>query len=80
MGDEPTIAVTGSGRIYVTTVTGNGTSAMVASDDGGGTWSAPETLLTPDGDVGVPQAESGDGIAAFATVSSAGTVWLRRMK
>jgi hypothetical protein len=78
MGDEPTIAVAGSGRVYVTAVTGNGSSSMVWRD--GDVWSAPEPLIAPDGELGVPQAEHGGGAAALAAVSSAGTVWLRRME
>jgi hypothetical protein len=79
-GDEPTIALGASGRIFVTGVTGSSSSAMVSSDDGGTVWSAPQPLDTPDGSLAVPQAEGAYGIAALAGVSSAGTVWLRRME
>lgn len=80
VGDEPTIAVGASGRIYVTAVTGTGKSIVVWSDDDGASWSSPEPLQVPDGDIGTPQAEGANGLAALAGVSSAGTVWLRRME
>jgi hypothetical protein len=79
-GDEPTIALGASGTLYVTGVTGSGKSSVASSTDGGGTWSPPEALAVPDGDLGVPQAEGAAGIAALAGVSSAGSVWLRRME
>jgi hypothetical protein len=80
IADEPTIATLPSGRIFVTGVTGNARSSITWTDDGGGSWTAAEPLQTPDGDLGVPQAENGADIAALAAVSSAGTVWLRRMQ
>jgi len=70
VGDEPTIAVGGSGTIYVTAV-GNGDSSIVSSADGGVSWTAPAPLAAPDGSLEV---------AALAAVSSAGTVWLKRME
>jgi hypothetical protein len=78
--DEPTIAVGASGRVFVTGVTGNGSSSMIFSDDGGATWSAPEGLEAPDGALAVPQAEGGGGVAALASVSAAGSLWVRRME
>jgi len=81
MADEPTLAVGGSGRIFVTGVTGSASSSVVWSDDGGATWSQPESLQAPDGDLVIPQAEGGAGIAALAGINKgAGTVWLRRME
>jgi hypothetical protein len=80
VGDEPTLAVAPSGRLYVTAITGSGKSALAWSDDGGGSWSEPEALQSPDGALAVPQVESGGGMSALAAVSSAGTVWLRRME
>lgn len=79
-GDEPTLAIGGSGRVFVTAVTGSGASALTYSDDGGATWATPEPLQSPDGALGVPQAEGGAQIAALAAVSEASTVWLRRME
>jgi hypothetical protein len=79
VGDEPTLAVTTSGRIFVTGVTGKDKSSMVTSDDGE-TWSAPEALQTPDGSLSTPQAQATGDMAALAGVSSAGTVWIRRMQ
>lgn len=78
--DEPTIAVGSSGRIFVTGVTGSNSSSMVWSDDGGSAWSDPEALAAPDGALAVPQAENGNGVAALAAVSAAGSVWLMRME
>jgi hypothetical protein len=72
--------VGGSGRIFVTGVTGSSSSVMASSTDGGTVWSTPEVLAAPDGAIAVPQAEGAFGIAAFAGVSSAGSVWLRRME
>jgi hypothetical protein len=78
--DEPTIAVSASGRIFVTGVTGSSKSALIVSDDSGKTWSAPEPLQADDGDLKVPQAQGTSGGAALAAVSTAGSVWLRRME
>jgi hypothetical protein len=78
--DEPTIAVGASGRVHVTGVTGTSVSKMVFSDDGGASWSEPETLEAPDGGLAIPQAEGGAGAAALVAVSSSGTLWLRRME
>lgn len=78
--DEPTIAVGAPSTIFVAGVTGNGSSALIQSDDGGQTWSSPEPLAAPDGALEVPQAQSTSGIAALAAVSSARSVWLRRMQ
>jgi len=80
VGDEPTVAVGGGGRIYVTAVPGNDQSTIVWSDDGGATWSPPEPLQAPDGMLSTPQAESGAGIAALAGVSASSGVWLLRME
>jgi hypothetical protein len=78
--DEPTIAVGGSGRIFVTGVTGSGSSALIQSDDGGQSWSSPEALAAPDGALKVPQAQGTAGVAAIAAVSAGKTVWLRRLE
>lgn len=78
--DEPTIAIGASGRIFVAGVTGGSASATVYSDDGGQNWSAPEALQTPDGALEVPQAQSTGGIAILAGVTTANSVWLRRME
>lgn len=80
VGDEPTIAVGGGGRIYVTAVPGKDQSAMTWSDDGGASWSPPEPLQAPDGMLSTPQAESGAGMAALAGVSASSSVWLLRME
>jgi hypothetical protein len=80
VGDEPTVALGASGRIYVTAVTGNQRSSIVTSDDGGATWSDPAPLTTPDGDLSTPQALGQSGLAALAGVSESGAVWLARME
>lgn len=77
--DEPTIAVGASGKIFVTGVTGSSKSALVSSSDGK-SWSAPEPLKAADGDLKVPQAQSTAGIAVLAAVSTAGSVWVRRLE
>ena len=79
-GDEPTIALGGSGRIYVTAVTGNSSSAMLWSDDDGSSWSAAEPIRAADGDIATPQAEGAQGMAILSGVSSANTVWFLRME
>jgi hypothetical protein len=78
--DEPTIAIGASGRIFVTGVTGGSASASVHSDNQGQSWSAPEALDTPDGALKVPQAQSSGGIAILAGVTTASSVWMRRME
>jgi hypothetical protein len=80
VGDEPTVAIGASGRLFVTGVTGSGASAMVQSDDGGASFGDAEALETPDGALGVPQAESAAGVAGLAGASEAGSVWFRRME
>lgn len=79
VADEPTIAVTASGRIFVTGVTGKDKSSMLTSDNGT-TWSAPEPLQAPDGSLSTPQAQATGDVAALAGVTAAGSVWLRRMQ
>ena len=79
MGDEPTLAL-GAGKIYLAAVSGNMQSAMVSSGDGGKSWSAPKSIMTPEGDLSTPQATSLGGIAALAGVTGGGNVWLLRME
>lgn len=80
MGDEPTIAIGATGRVFVTAVTGLNSATMTWSEDGGNNWSAPENVVAPDGDLAFPQADSNAGIAALAGVSTSGNVWLLRME
>jgi hypothetical protein len=80
MADEPTIGAGASGRVFVTGVTGGSKSALVYSDDGGQSWSEPESLDTPDGALKVPQAQSAAGVAILAGVTTANSVWLRRLE
>jgi hypothetical protein len=79
-GDEPTLALGASGKIYAAAVTGSMKSGMVTSADGGKTWGKPEPITTPDGDLSTPQATSTGGVAVLAGETSKGTVWLKRME
>ncbi len=79
-GDEPTLALGASGKIYAAAVTGSMQSALVTSGDGGKSWGKPEALTTPDGDLSTPQATSTGGVAVLAGETAKGTVWLKRME
>jgi hypothetical protein len=80
MADEPTIAAGPSGTLYVTGATGNNTSAMIESTNGGQSWSPAQPLESPDGALKVPQAAGGAGVAALVAVTTANNVWFRRME
>lgn len=74
---SPTIATALDGRVFVTAESGRG-SMLAVSDDGGATFSTPEALAGPSGDLGFAQVESGGGVTLVAGSGVDGTAWLYR--
>jgi hypothetical protein len=71
----PTIAVSSSGKVYVTTESGD-RSALASSADGGTSFGTPAELVSPSGELGYPQLEAGgEGAYAVGTAPD-GSVWV----
>ncbi|GDX82761.1 hypothetical protein LBMAG42_45720 [Deltaproteobacteria bacterium] len=74
---SPTIATGLDGRVFVTTESGR-ISIFALSDDGGTSFSAPETLASPSGDLGFGQVESGGGVTLVGGSGADGSAWVYR--